>query len=137
MTDYRAYQDEMLKHMADAMGLTYEQLTGRFNSGRRYGRTWAQEEAQRMANMREINPRPKADSKPPMSEDVVIEHDPDSGAYWVSLPRRGRLGDRRLFDAETGKPVNIGPTYAGSEFHKVSDALAHFKRVADAFERLV
>ena len=88
--------------------------------------------------MREINPRPKADSKPPMSEDVVIEHDPDSGAYWVSLPRAGRMGDRRLFDAETGKPVNIGPTYRGpGEFKTIPEALAHFKRVADAFERLL
>ena len=87
--------------------------------------------------MRETNPRPKADSKPPMSEDVVIEHDPDSGAYWVSLPRRGRLGDRRLFDAETGKPVNIGPTRQGpGEFRTIPEALAHFKRVATAFERL-
>ena len=83
--------------------------------------------------MREINPRPKADSKPPMSEDVVIEHDPDSGEYWVSLPRRGRL-----FDGETGKPCNVGPTYRGpGEFRSIPEALARFKRVADAFERLL
>lgn len=88
--------------------------------------------------MREINPLPKRDSKPPMSEDVCIEHDPDSGAYWVLLPRRGRMGDRRLYDAETGRPVNIGPTHREpAPWAKVSDALAHFKRVADAFERLL
>lgn len=87
--------------------------------------------------MREINPRP-AERKTPMSEQVCIEHDPDSGAYWVALPRRGRLGDRRLYDGETGRPVNIGPTYREpAPWNKVSDALAHFKRVADAFERLL
>ena len=85
--------------------------------------------------MREINPRP-AERKTPMSEDVVIEHDPDSGEYWVSLPRRGRLGDRRLFDGETGRPVNIGPTYRGpGEFRTIPEALAYFKRVDAAMER--
>ena len=56
-------------------------------------------------------------------EDVVIEHDPDSGEYWVSLPRRGR-------------PVNIGPTYRGpGEFRTIPEALAYFKRVDAAMER--
>lgn len=86
--------------------------------------------------MREINPRPQADSKPPITEDVVIQHDPDSGAYWVNLPRRGRLGDRRIFDGETGKPINIGPTYRGpGEFRTIPEALAYFKRVDAAMER--
>lgn len=87
--------------------------------------------------MREINPRP-AERKTPMSEQVCIEHDPDQMAYHVALPRRGRLGDRRLYDGLTGKPCNIGPTYRGpGEFPTVPEALAHFKRVADAFERLL
>ena len=83
--------------------------------------------------MREINPRPQASTKPPRGEDVVIEHSQEHRAYWVSLPRAGRMGDRRLFDAETGKPVNIGP----GEFKTIPEALAHFKRVATAFERLL
>lgn len=87
--------------------------------------------------MREINPRP-AERKTPMSEDVVIEHDPDQMAYHVAMPRRGRLGDRRLIDGLTGEPCNVGPTYRGpGEFRTIPDALAHFKRVADAFERLL
>ena len=54
----------------------------------------------------------------------------------MSLPRRGRLGDRRLFDGETGRPVNIGPTYRGpGEFRTIPEALAYFKRVDAAMER--
>ena len=87
--------------------------------------------------MREINPRP-AERKTPMSEQVCIEHSQEHMAYWVSLPRAGRMGDRRLFDAETGRPVNIGPTSRGpGEFKSIPEAFAHFKRVADAFERLL
>ena len=88
--------------------------------------------------MREINPRPQASTKPPRGEDVVIEHSQEHMAYWVSLPRAGRMGDRRLFDAETGRSVNIGPTRRGpGEFKTIPEALAHFKRVAEAFERLL
>lgn len=138
MTDFRAYQEDLLKQMAETMGMSYEQLTGRWNPGRRYGRTYAQDQAQRTANMKEINPRPQASTKPPRGEDVVIEHSDEHMAYWVSLPRAGRMGDRRLYDGETGKPVNIGPTYRGrGEFNTIPEALAHFKRVADAFERLL
>ena len=83
--------------------------------------------------MKEINPLPKKDARPPMREDVTIEQ--ADNAYYVSLPARGRLGDRRLYDAETGRPCNIGPTSRGSEFKTIPEALAHFKRVADAFAR--
>jgi hypothetical protein len=146
MGSYEDFHDELLRHMADAMGLTYEQLleqrmsgkTNFYSGGRRYGRSYAQDQAQRMANMKEINPEARRrDSKPPVSEDVAIEHSEAERAYWVSLPRRGRLGDRRLYDGETGKPLDIGPRHdRPAEFTKISDALAHFKRVADAFERL-
>lgn len=85
--------------------------------------------------MKEINPLPKKDTRPPMREDVTIERSEADNAFYVSLPARGRLGDRRLYDAETGRPCNIGPTSRGSEFKTIPEALAHFKRVADAFAR--
>lgn len=56
----------------------------------------------------------------------------------IGCPCHGdrRLGDRRLFDGETGRPVNIGPTYRGpGEFRTIPEALAYFKRVDAAMER--
>lgn len=75
-------------------------------------------------------------TEPP--DDVVLYYDAQYDAITVVMPRKGRMGDRRLIDGATGHPVHIGPDYWGSgEFPDIDSALRHFQRVADAFERLL
>lgn len=88
------------------------------------------EESMRARTTRDVNARIP---EPPAAEDnktrlkrIV------AGVYEVHLPRRGRLGDLAVLD-EQGNPINASPREFGP---KADKAVAHFSRVARAFDRI-
>lgn len=122
MTSYHAYQEELLRRIAEASGVSFEDMGGRFYSGGFVG-------------MREINPQDRP--KPPAEPQVVVFKDPSMGhGVYVRFPRKG-LDDGILY-GPNGYPENIGPTQDGpAQWRTAKDALAHFVKVHEAMETLL
>lgn len=90
--------------------------------------------------MKEINPqdRWKPDRGDRENEVTVWSSGPElhPSEVWVHTGRRGRIGDIRIYGPD-GRPENIGPTYQGpGQWNDPRDALRHFKRVQEAFDKL-
>lgn len=137
---YDAFRDALLREAARHMGVPKDEMEKDAKMGRDPDEIKFNFDKSKHPKMKEINPqdRWKPDRGDRENEVTVWSSGPETARneVYVHTGRRGRIGDIRIYGPD-GRPENIGPTYEGpGQWTSPQDALRHFKRVQDAFDKL-
>lgn len=137
---YEEFARKLREEIARNMGVPKDQMQKDAKMGRDPDEIKFNFDKSKHPKMKEINPqdRWKPDRGDRENEVTVWSSGPEihPNEVWVHTGRRGRIGDIRIY-GPNGRPENIGPTYEGpGQWNSPQDALRHFKRVQDAFDKL-